>query len=291
MDRSTPYHSHDRCLLSGAQDLKVLKGYEKDHLVRSSSSGFVFCSRIPERKELEDHYKDYPRSTELSNLRLKRYSVLLDEFEKFRSTNRIIDVGCGNGLFLAEAKKRGWNVYGTEFTSDAVERCQSQGIQMKQGPLTLDDMLLEGFDIVTSFEVIEHINNPLEESLNFKALLRKGGLLYVTTPNFNCIERYVLGSKYDVIEYPEHLCYYTAHTLRALFKAQGFKAHRIEAVNIDFSKFRKGKIGLESNMAEESSLRDNIESNPLLLALKNTLNTILNLFKVGNALKGWFIKK
>ena len=57
----------------------------------------------------------------------------------------------------------------------------------------------ESFDIVCSFEVIEHINNPREELSNFNKLLRPGGLVYCTTPNFNAVERYQLGSDWNVL--------------------------------------------------------------------------------------------
>jgi 2-polyprenyl-3-methyl-5-hydroxy-6-metoxy-1,4-benzoquinol methylase len=288
MGASSAYRSHKACLITGAEDLVPLKGYEKDYLVKSKSSGFVFSSRIPELSELQSHYVDYPRVTELPELTKKRYAVLLDRFEEFRSANNLLDVGCGNGLFLLEAKKRGWNVFGTEFTDDAVGFCRSNGIDMKKGPLNLNDFEAGQFDIVTSFEVIEHINNPLEESLNFHQLLRKGGLLYITTPNFNCIERFVLGPAYDIIEYPEHISYYTARTLRLLFEAQGFQTRKMEATNIDFSKFKASEK--YSGNTDSAGMRESVEGSVILLSIKALVNEILNFFNIGNALKGWFIK-
>ena len=200
----------------------------------------------------------------------------------------VLDVGCGNGLFLLEAKKRGWNVFGTEFTDDAVEFCKSNGIDMKKGSLNPGDFVAGQFDIVTSFEVIEHINNPLEESLNFHQLLRKGGLLYITTPNFNCVERFILGPSYDIIEYPEHISYYTARTLRLLFEAQGFQTRKMEATNIDFSKFKASKNS--SGNTASSDMRESVEGSVILRSFKVLVNGILNFFNIGNALKGWFIK-
>ena len=283
------YQKHVACLISNAADLSPLKGYEKHFLVKSKASGFVFCDRIPTLKELEAHYSDYPRVTELSSLTKKRYHELLDRFEEYRSTNKLLDVGCGNGLFLQEARNRGWEVYGTEFSDDAVSFCKQHGIEMKQGPLKVSDYELGSFDVLTSFEVLEHINNPRAESSAFHSLLRKGGLLYVTTPNFNCLERYVNGADYDLIEYPEHLCYYTKKTMDMLFKSAGFRAVQTEAVNIDISKlFRKQKeIGQQ---IAKQDMRESLESRPFLRMLKALVNRSLNLFALGNALKGWYIK-
>src|SRR5215211_5801758 len=124
------FSSHPACLISGSKKLKPLKGYEKHYLVKSPV-GFVFCSRIPTTPELISHYSGYPRDTYLSPITIKRYNELLDEFEKFRKTGKLLEVGCGSGHFLHEAKKRGWDVYGTEFTDDAIEKCRQYGIKME----------------------------------------------------------------------------------------------------------------------------------------------------------------
>ena len=78
------------------------------------------------------------------------------------------------------------------------------------------------FDIITSFEVVEHINNPKEEINNYNQILRKGGLFYCTTPNFNSLSRRILKAKWNTICYPEHLSYYTIKTLTKLLKDTNF---------------------------------------------------------------------
>ncbi len=98
---------------------------------------------------------------------------------------------------------------GTEYTYKAIDICKSLNINMQHGKLNPALYENEMFDIITSFEVIEHINNPQEEIKNIKKLLRSGGLFYFTTPNFNSLERYIRKEKYTVISYPEHLSYYT----------------------------------------------------------------------------------
>ena len=122
-------------------------------------------------------------------------------------------VGCGRGWFLDEARKRGWKVYGTEYSEKAIEICEMSGIEMKKGQLNADLFESESFDIVTSFEVIEHINNPNDDLKEVYKLLRQGGLYYCTTPNFNYAMRYYVKEKYNVIYYPEYLSYYTKKTL------------------------------------------------------------------------------
>ncbi|HRN40933.1 MAG TPA: class I SAM-dependent methyltransferase, partial [Vicingus sp.] len=174
---------HKKCLITGANDLYPLKGYEKDYLVKSKTSGFVFCSKIPTDEELFNHYNNYPIGYGAdSAITTIRINEVLDEFEQFRKTNKMLDVGCGPGLFLIEAKKRGWEVYGTEFTDKQLAYLKDKGINTLKGKLTNESFENELFDVIISSEVIEHINNPLEEMQQFHRLLRKGGLVYITTP-------------------------------------------------------------------------------------------------------------
>lgn len=291
----TEYESHQSCLISGTADLKTLAGYEDHYLVKSKKTGFVFCSRIPTEKELIDHYSQYSRNNFISPITINNYQELLKSFEPFRKTGKILDVGCGDGYFLAEAKKMGWEVYGTEFTDDAIEVCSEKGIKMKQGILNPDHYAPDFFDVITSFEVLEHINNPQEEVKNIHSILRKGGLVYLTTPNFNAIERYILKERYSVIEYPEHLSYYTPKTLNYLFQKNGFRKKDIKTTGISITRIKNTlkPAEVESLVAKDSTdevIRRKMSSNPILSFSKEAANFLLSTFGVGNSLKGWFIK-
>ena len=284
---------HKSCLISDSPDLKVLKGYEKSYLVKSPV-GFVFCSRIPTDEELVKHYEGYSREEYLSPVTIKRYHELLDSFAKFRKTGRLLDVGCGVGAFLKEAKKRGWEVYGTEFTDEAIKKCTSEGIMMKKGKLDPSWYEPEAFDVVTSFEVIEHINNPVEEVRHIHQVLRKGGLFYVTTPNFNAIERFILKDKYNVIQYPEHLSYYTKKTLDYLLSKNGFRKWKIRTTGVSLATIKSSlgtsREAIVSPTSSDEIIRSKMEESRLLHLFKVVTNYFLNLFSLGSSMKGWYIK-
>lgn len=285
---------HKNCIICGSGSIEKMINYEKHHLIKCQSCRFVFCEPIPTAIELEKHYENYGRNDYLSPLTIKRYNELLDKFEKFKKNGKILDVGCGIGYFLDVAKKRGWEVYGTEYTDEAINICKNKGINMKEGKLNPGNYNLEEFDIITSFEVLEHINNPIEEISNFNQLLRKGGLVYLTTPNFNSFSRYYLKSNYNVITYPEHLSYYTPKTLKYLFKKLKFKVLKIETTGVSVTRIKTSK-GLSnqafiSEKSDDEVLRNKIEKNFILKVFKTIVNFILSLLGKGNSLKGWFIK-
>lgn len=254
----------------------------------------VFSKRIPDISELVKHYTNYPRYDVLSPITKKRYFELLEKFEPFRKTNNLIDLGCSNGLFLQCAKEKGWNVYGTEFDSDCIGICAEKGITVYKSDQLPESLFSISFDVVTSFEVIEHINNPKEDMQLVNQLLRSGGAYYVTTPNFNSISRWFLKDKWNIIEYPEHLTYYTPRTLHKLLKEYGYKKFYLTTTGFSLSRFSKSKGNEENNSSTNSlrdeKLREKMESNRFMGFVKNSINFFLNLFKIGDAMKGLYQK-
>lgn len=289
-----PKGEHTQCPVCQGENLKPVQGFEKHHLVKCGACSFVFCKPLPSKEELDEVYEGYGRNDYLSDLTIQAYERILDTFEPYRKTNKLIDVGCGIGYFLEVAKKRGWEVYGTEFTEEAVNICEKKGASMQLGVLNPSNYEAESFDVVCSFEVIEHINNPREELDNFHKLLRKGGLVYCTTPNFNALERHQLGADWNVTTYPEHLSYYTPKTLKRVFTETGFKTKKVLATGISLTRIKKSQGKSDqatiSATSDDEKLRNQIAGNPLLGVVKDIINWKLTLFGVGNSLKGWFVK-
>ncbi len=296
-------NTHQHCLLCQATDLQDVTMYHSAYLKKCQACGFVFSERIPTLQELMAHYQTYSRQDSISPITLKRYAELLTKFGQITPLKRVLDVGCGNGHFLKTAKDKGLEAHGTEFTDKAIEFCLQKGIQMQKGALNPQNYTFE-FDLITSFEVIEHINNPHEEVSNFYKLLRQGGIIYVTTPNFASISKYLLRENWSIVEYPEHLGYYTPQTLRQLFENQGFKTLTIETTGVSLSRFRQAKAKslalaqapnsvhtkLENFKSSDENLRQKTETNPLFKLAKYTVNWGLNTLKMGDALKGVFQK-
>ena len=285
----------DNCISCSSDKIVKLNRYSKGFLFKCKNCSLVFANKIPSVKELEAHYSNYSRNDYLSPITIKRYNELLDKFEKYRKTNNILDVGCGIGYFLEEAKKRGWNVYGTEYTEEALKICNEKGISLNKGKLNPDNYNFK-FDIVTSFEVIEHINNPIEEITNINSILRNEGLFYLTTPNFNSINRYYLKEKWNVIVYPEHLTYYTKSTLKKLIQKQGFKTISNKTTGISITRIKTSKEKKADNSefisanTEDEKLRNNIEKNRFLQFGKKAVNWILSFLGIGENIKQFNVK-
>lgn len=289
-------NTHTSCLLCSSATLQPIPEFQSTGLVKCASCSFIFSQWIPEKQELDDYYKNgYELTNYFSPITEKRYHQLLDKFEKHRQTNRILDIGAGCGFFMETAKKRGWEVTGTEFSKNSIAACKNSNTELVFGELSEIELPESHFDIVINLEVIEHINNPVPFVSEIERILRKGGLVYITTPNFNAIHRYRLRSKYDVISYPNHLCYFTKKTLKQLFHSNGLTPIKLKTTGYSLTRLKTSKgISNQSFVSETSDdemFRYKIESNPFLKFIKWGSNGILNIFSVGDSLKGTFIKK
>jgi len=253
----------------------------------------VYVPLIPTQAELELEYSKYIREAPTSQITVQRREEILDSFEPFRQTGKLLDIGCGSGGFLDQAKARGWDTYGTEFTDEAVELCSARGHKMSHGVLSPEHYQPSAFDVLISTEVLEHIANHQEEIPNMARIIRPGGFLYITTPNWNAFSRLLLGEKWTVIHYPEHLVYFTPNTLREMLERAGFRELWSVTSGIGLGRVKQAISGAKGgNVADaifEERLRESMESNPVMAVLKRLTNGVLDATGRGDALKAGFI--
>jgi len=282
------------CPLCGSLHTVALPEFEKHHLVRCNKCTLTFSKIDPSTKELMAFYKDYPVRDQLSPVTAKRYDELLERFEPFRRNGRLIDIGCGAGLFLERAAARGWEVHGTEYGALAVAACKARGVRILEGPLDPANYPANFFDMVCSFEVMEHLAHPAEEFARMTTILRPGGLIYVTTPNFNCIGHRLSGSEWNVVNYPEHLTYFTPRTLRRMARSQGLRERWLLTTGMSLVRFRtKRNLDREvkaNAMAEQEALRVRLETDWHMKLAKRLIDGLLNLFGIGDSMKAAFVK-
>jgi SAM-dependent methyltransferase len=206
----------------------------------------------------------------------------------------MLDIGCGEGFFLSEAKSSGWEVHGTEFSDIYLPICRSKGIEMRTGRLDASQYAPESFDVIAWIEVIEHIDCPQEELEKMFQLLRPGGVIYVTTPNFDSVSRKILRGKWTVIDYPGHLVYYTPDTLSRLFRRNGFEPVSIKTDGISLGRLkdalRRRSSGDHCFHAVDRDWQMRLEKNTFNRAVKRLANGALSLAGAGDNLKALFMK-
>lgn len=284
---------HIYCILCGGDELIPLERYKNAHLCQCLTCHLVFSAQQPTSDEIETLQKQKKWKEHITEDARRRYEHLLDRFEHFRQTNKLLDLDCSHGEFLEMAKERGWKVYGTADTPEALEICRAKGLEMYEGSLNTDIFAENCFDVVCARNVLEHLTHPNEEISKIRRIVRSGGLLYVTTPNFNSYLRFRLKEKYSIISYPLRLVYYTRKPFRRLFKQNDFKILETEASGVSISNREIARAKSQIPLTEEAEFiqweKTEKESRLARFQRKN-LGPIFSLLGIGDFLKGWFVK-
>lgn len=128
----------------------------------------------------------------------------------------ILDVGCGTGWFLEAAKERGYSVFGLEL-GEELSRFTAERLDIIVYNLELEQLEVDtGFDVITMFDLIEHVKNPLQQIQAAKNLLNEGGIILIFTPNFDSVAIQTMKEKSNLIMPAEHLTYFTKKSIDKL---------------------------------------------------------------------------
>ncbi|MCC7106811.1 MAG: class I SAM-dependent methyltransferase [Chloroflexi bacterium] len=157
--------------------------------------------------------------------RIATFNRVLDDLEQHEATGRLLDVGCHTGVFLTVARERGWDVSGVEPSRWSVDRARERGLDVLHGTFGTVSLPAGGFDVITMWDVIEHLADPLAELQHAAALLRPGGLLAISTMNVEAWFPRVLGRHWPWYM-QMHLYYFTPSTLRQMLAEAGFEVAR-----------------------------------------------------------------
>jgi cyclopropane fatty-acyl-phospholipid synthase-like methyltransferase len=141
----------------------------------------------------------------------------------------LLEIGCGHGEVLLEARRRGFHVTGIEPSEHAAATANARlGTPLVQaGSLEAVDLCAESFDAVLAADVIEHVRNPQSFLNRLQILLRPGGTLLLITPSLDSWTRRLLRGRW--LEYKiEHLYYFNPASIGVLLEKAGFSEIRIQ---------------------------------------------------------------
>jgi len=143
----------------------------------------------------------------------------------FARPGRVLDVGCAAGYFLSVMKEAGWQVTGLE-PSDAIRPQAEERLgkeHVRGGLLGQVELPAGGFDLVTMWDVIEHIPDVVAAAREVRRLLAPGGKFLIETQDVRSLAARVLGRRWQHYKHAEHIYHFHERTLADALSRAGFR--------------------------------------------------------------------
>jgi len=214
-------------------------------LVRCSNCGLIFVNPRPAPAEIGHFYFQayYKKPRKYISWCVGFFDALMQSYRRrriarSRKSGRLLDVGCGDGAFLAHMSRHGWEGWGVETSPDGVSMAGARpGLRIFDKPL-LDCGLPAGhFDAVTLWHSIEHIPNPVAVLREIRRLLNDDGILFLALPNIGGWDFPLFKGRWFHLDIPRHLNQYTPETIAAVLEKAGFEVSRIRHFSWEYNLF------------------------------------------------------
>jgi SAM-dependent methyltransferase len=181
---------------------------------------------------------------------LGRKSRLVEKATKKKS-GKILDVGTGTGFFLNEMKTHGWQVSGTEKSSDARAFAQKKfGLKIDE-PAQLFQFENDNYDAITLWHVLEHIHRLDENMQTFSSLLKRDGKLIIAVPNHTSYDARHYKEYWAAWDVPRHLWHFGPEQMKLFGEKHGFQLQSFHTMPFDSfyvsllsEKYKKSKLAL-----------------------------------------------
>lgn len=228
-------------------------------LVKCNQCGLVYLNPQPDDEELKAIYSDdYFKlwySDDAKQALSQHYFHTLFESHRLSISpgDQLLDIGCGMGAFLQVAQNWQYNVKGVEISPYAANYCRNElKLDVHCGALHTAGYPENFFDVITAFDVLEHLGKVEGMLSTVKNILKTQGRFILLVPNYQSmvfqLDRFIRNKKsLPLPNVPEHLTYFTMNSLTTLLEKYGFKIEKIVTthanVDGDYLKSQGGLMG------------------------------------------------
>lgn len=222
---------------SGGADHKLI--HARYQIYECQLCQLQFLSPIPTQIEIRNFYtKSYFYNKSSTIFGYKNYTGLtkcltaeaikkIPIIKKYAKGKKLLDAGSGTGIFAQVAQNTGFKVFANDISTFVKNELRKKNIPCLFGPLEKINTN-ERFDIITAWDMVEHIPDIQMMATSFNKLLKKGGYLFITTPNTKSIDTRFLGKRgYIYKRVPEHVVFLNPKSITKLLENNGFKIIKI----------------------------------------------------------------
>jgi 2-polyprenyl-3-methyl-5-hydroxy-6-metoxy-1,4-benzoquinol methylase len=225
-----------RCPVTGEPAVFYCRKDAAEYFV-NDRSGIIFLGKMPGIREMEayanDHFSDgvYKDYLEAKDLKLLTANERLDRITRYNPGKKLLDVGSAAGFFLEAANARGFEVQGIEFAAAAIAAASPtvRGNILHGDIHEILERWANEFDVVTAFDIIEHMHDPAKFVRDIKKALKPGGLLVISTPDTGHYLRYVMGSHWSMLQPFQHTVLFSREAMKQMLNSTGYTDVLVEA--------------------------------------------------------------
>lgn len=237
------------CNACGHDRFRALLRKDGYDLVRCAACGLICVANPPtdeERARIYSFESGYHVSLDADRASVafhtREAASNLRMLRRHARGGRLLDIGCSTGLFLAAARGIGWTGQGLEYSPDSSRIARElHGLDVRTGELRPDTFAPESFDVVTLWDVIEHLPDPHATLRLIWRVMAPGGLLILKTPNADGLYPRAslrLAARlgfWGHAEPPGHLYQFSVRTLTRMAERAGFSVVNVHHGRIPLS--------------------------------------------------------
>jgi 2-polyprenyl-3-methyl-5-hydroxy-6-metoxy-1,4-benzoquinol methylase len=217
---------------------------------RCIQCGTIFQHPLPTLQEMMDYantqydsgvYKDYLKADDIKydtfRYRLGKVLDMLKAKNPSITSPRILDVGCSNGRFIEVALDKGLDAWGLEFSESAIAAA-ADSVRSRIYHGDANDLVNLGvgkFDVVTAFDLIEHLFDPVAFLNSLRTVLAENGLVVFTTPDSDSLYRLAMGGYWPMLQPFQHTILLSRKSAAILLKTSKYNPITISTTHKVFT--------------------------------------------------------
>lgn len=209
---------------------------------KNCNSKRIYIENINQLKDVDSYGNAYREKFDQTKV-LSQLKLFYENLSMVENKKDILDIGCGNGAFIKVLLENGYEVSGLECDSVAVKNLSNEGVDVYLGELGQKVELNNNFNIVTLWDLIEHINDVENAMLQLKSLVKKNGKIIILTPDsdsifdfFAKIERRLTFNKsqrlMSICLNRYHLHRFSVTGLKIMLQNNGFVVDHVEKLQL-----------------------------------------------------------
>lgn len=245
----------NKCVICASTTLKPWKEIAGFRIFKCQNCHVAYIKPFPSKKTLDSFYSKFEYRTGFLNESLLRNEsrVLLSKLSKIGyKCGRVLDIGCGAGFFLDEAKKKGWEVSGIEMSKKLVAYAKKKlKLNIKKGDFLKVKLYNDKFDLIVLSQVVEHLVDPFPVFKKIRKHLSNNGIFYIATPNIESTLSTVLQDDFPYLTPPEHTYFYGPEAIKTLLEKTRFRVVRFQTYG-----YRQDLAGIIKRIIMEKRVKE-----------------------------------